>query len=177
MLQNGATLGTIEANPVRLDIDEAGRMLGIPIVIDVVLDPLHQLVDVLVGDPVAVYQAGAETCRILYGVALGKKFDIVLASCGGYPKDINLYQAQKGLAHVATAVKPGGKILLLASCPQGVGDKAYFNYVSRFSSPEAVITDFKNTNFRMGAHKAFLFSRTLLKESAPEGRGFAQSPP
>jgi nickel-dependent lactate racemase len=162
MLREKAALGNIEDNPVRSDIDEAGGLIGIPIVVDVVLDSFHRIVHILSGDPVSVYRAGAEICKTLYGVAIKKKFDIVLASCGGYPKDINLYQAQKGLAHVTPAVKPGGKILLLASCPQGVGDRAYFDYVSKLSGPDAVIADFQTRKFRMGAHKAFLFAKTLL---------------
>jgi nickel-dependent lactate racemase len=127
----------------------------------VVLDNSKQVVRLLVGEPKAVCQDGAKTCAALYGVAIHEKFDIAVASCGGYPKDINLYQAQKGLAHAALAVKPRGKILLMAACPQGVGDEAYFQYVSRFPIPEDVLNDFKRMGFKMGAHKAFLFSRTL----------------
>ncbi|MDD4997350.1 MAG: transcriptional regulator, partial [Syntrophales bacterium] len=96
------------------------------------------------------------------GVAVSEKFDIAVASCGGHPKDITLYQAQKGLAHAAQAVKPGGKILLVAACPQGVGDDVYFEYVSRFPTPEAALEDFKRMGFKMGAHKSFLFGRTLI---------------
>jgi nickel-dependent lactate racemase len=72
-----------------------------------------------------------------------------------------LYQAQKGLAHAAQSVKPGGRILLLAACPQGVGDDVYLDYVSRFPTPQAALDDFKRLGFRMGAHKAYLFGRTL----------------
>jgi len=60
------------------------------------------------------------------------------------------------------ALKPGGRILLLAASPQGVGDDIYFDYVSQFTSPEEVIQDFKSSGFRMGAHKAYLFGRTLV---------------
>ncbi len=162
MLNEKARVANIEGNPVRSDIDEAGGMVGIPLVINVVLDASNRVVKLLAGEPVSVYQEGAKTSAALYGVAIREKFDIVVASCGGYPKDLNLYQAQKGLAHAAQAVKPGGKILLMAACPQGVGDKVYFEYVSRFQTPEAVIEDFKLMGFRMGAHKAFLFAKTLL---------------
>jgi nickel-dependent lactate racemase len=145
-----------------MDIDEAGRMIGIPLIINVVLDGDKRPVQILAGEPVAVYQAGAATCAAIYGVAVPEKFDIAIASCGGHPKDITLYQAQKGLAHAAQAVKPGGMILLLAACPQGVGDDVYFEYVARFPTPEAALEDFKRMGFKMGAHKSFLFGRTLV---------------
>jgi len=162
MFNERARVATIEGNPVRLDIDEAGDLIGVHLVTNVVVDACNRVVNLLVGEPKAVYREGAKTCRALYGVPVREKFDVAVASCGGYPKDINLYQAQKGLAHAAQAVKPGGKILLLAACPQGIGDDVYSEYVSRFTTPGAVLEDFRRMGFKMGAHKAFLFSRTLV---------------
>jgi nickel-dependent lactate racemase len=162
MFHEQAKVANIEGNPVRLDIDEAGQMIGIPLIVNVVLDGDKRPVQILAGEPVSVYRAGADTCAKLYGVHVQEKFDIAIASCGGHPKDITLYQAQKGLAHAAQAVRPGGKILLLAACPQGVGDDVYFEYVSRFATPEAALEDFKGMGFKMGAHKSFLFGRTLV---------------
>ncbi len=162
MFDKNAHVANIDGNSVRLDIDEAGDMIGIPLVVNVVLDASNRIVKLLAGESVAVYRDGARTCAALYGVAIDEKFDIVVASCGGYPKDLNMYQAQKGFAHAALAVKPGGKILVLAQCPQGVGDDVYFDYVEQFPTPEAVLADFKENGFRMGAHKAFLLSRTLV---------------
>ena len=67
---------------------------------------------------------------------LKNEFEIVVASCGGHPKDISLYQAQKGLNLASRAAKHGGKILLLAAAPQGAGDAAYLDYVSsRWAAP------------------------------------------
>lgn len=162
MFNEGARVATTEGNPVRLDIDEAGDLIGIHLATNVVLDASNRVANLLVGEPKAVYREGTRTSRALYGVPVREKFDIAVASCGGYPKDINLYQAQKGLAHAAQAVKPGGKILLMAACPQGIGDDVYSEYVSRFPTPEAVLEDFQRMGFKIGAHKAFLFSRTLV---------------
>lgn len=162
MFDERAHVGNIEGNPVRLDIDEAGERIGIDFVLNVIQDGAKQVVEVLAGAPARVCRAGARTCASLYGIPLVGRYDIVVASCGGYPKDITLYQAQKGLAHATQAVKPGGKLLLLAACPHGVGDEAYYRYVSRFSGPAEVLADFEAGGFRMGAHKAFLFSRSLL---------------
>ena len=162
MFHPKAYVANIENNPVRMDIDEMGRLLNVNLAVNVVMDSRNQVAKVLAGDPVSVYQAGAKVCAAIYGVAIPEKFDMAVASCGGHPKDICLYQAQKGLAHAAQAVKPGGKILLLAACPQGVGDDVYFEYVSKFSTPQAALDDFKRLGFKVGAHKAFLFGRTLV---------------
>jgi nickel-dependent lactate racemase len=162
MSQPNAQVGRLDGNPVREDLSEAGEMVGIDLAVNFVLDADKNVVSLAAGVPSRVLKACARVCAKVYGVAIDDKFDIVVASCGGYPKDICLYQAQKGLNLASQALKPGGHILLLAASPQGVGDDIYFDYVSQFTSPEEVIRDFKSSGFRMGAHKAYLFGRTLV---------------
>ncbi|MBN1848287.1 MAG: nickel-dependent lactate racemase [Deltaproteobacteria bacterium] len=163
MFDEKAKVGCLDGNPVREDMNEAGDMVKIDMAINVVLDADNNVVRLLTGEPVTVLKEGAKTCAALYGVSLEHKYDIVIASCGGHPKDISLYQAQKGLNLASQALKQGGKILLFASCSQGVGDDTYFDYVSQFATPEEVLEDFKKLGFKMGAHKAFLFARTLTQ--------------
>jgi len=161
MFHDKASVGVLHGNPVREDINEAGEMVGIHLAVNFIMAPTKQVVQVLAGRPLDILIKGAKTCAALYGVAIENEFDIVVASCGGYPKDICLYQAQKGLNLASQAVKKGGHILLLAASTQGVGDDVYFDYVSQFTSPGEVLSDFKRQGFRMGAHKAYLFGRTL----------------
>jgi nickel-dependent lactate racemase len=162
MSEPNAHVGLLAGNPVREDLTEAGEMVGIDLAINFVLDADKRVVHLAAGVPAAVLERCAGTCASVYGVGIDEHFDIVVASCGGHPKDICLYQAQKGLNLASQAVKPGGHILLLAASPQGVGDDIYFDYVSQFTSPDEVIRDFKASGFRMGAHKAYLFGRTLV---------------
>jgi nickel-dependent lactate racemase len=162
MAQPNAFVGHLDGNPVREDLTEAGEMVGIDLAVNFVLDADKKTVHLAAGRPARVLASCADVCARIYGVAIEGKFDIVVASCGGHPKDICLYQAQKGLNLASHALKPGGHILLLAASPQGVGDDIYFDYVSQFTSPEEVIRDFKSSGFRMGAHKAYLFGRTLV---------------
>lgn len=161
MFQAGARVGELDANPVRQDLNEAGRIIGVRLAVNLVLGPDKRPAWLAAGDPEAVLRAGAGVCARIYGVRLEHDFDLVAASCGGHPKDICLYQAQKGLNQASAALRPGGRLLLLAACGQGVGDEAYLDYVRRFASPQEVLEDFAAGGFRMGAHKAFLFSRTL----------------
>ena len=161
MFSEYARVGNIDKNPVREDLNEAGRMIGLDFVINVVMNADKKVVRLLAGEPEKVLKQGSKTCAAVYGVRLSHKFDIVVASCGGLPKDISLYQAQKGLNLASHAVKRGGQILLLAACTQGVGDDIYFDYVCQFATPGEVLQDFKMLGFKMGAHKAYLFGRTL----------------
>jgi lactate racemase len=163
MADPAARVGNIEDNPTRLDLNEAGQMIEIDLAINVCLNPAKQAVGLFVGEPEAALRAGAAVTEQVYGLPLDRPFEIVIASCGGDPKDICLYQAQKGLNMASQCAEEGGKILLLAACGQGVGDPHYETYVCQFSCPEDQIREFAEHGFRMGAHKAFLFSRTLTR--------------
>jgi len=158
-----ARVGVAETNPVRLDLNEAGELAGIDFAVNVILNPAKEVVGLVAGRPAETMFQGAKIAAQVYGLAFDEPYDIVVASCGGTPKDICLYQAQKGLNMASLCAREGGNILLLAECAQGVGDNVYLDYVRRFSSPCDQLKEFKKVGFRMGAHKSFLFSRTLTR--------------
>ena len=163
LFQPQAVVGEIQNNPVRQDIEEIGRMIGVHWVVNVVLDETNGVVKIFSGDPIEVERIGSEFCRTIYETKSSREYDVVLASPGGYPKDINIYQAQKALAHVTPLVRQGGDILFFAECPDGHGDEAFYRMMTKHRSPQEVIENFKNENFKMGDHKAFLWCRSLIK--------------
>ena len=158
-----AAVGKLQGNPVRDDLNEAGHLAGVNFAVNAVVDPNKDIVGLWAGDPEAVLTEGAKVCAEVYGVKIDELFDLAVASCGGYPKDICLYQAQKGLNHCSHAVKPGGKVALLAACEEGVGDDVYLEYACRFESIEVAVADFLSHGFKMGAHKCYLFGKTLMR--------------
>jgi len=158
-----ARLGEVEGNPVREDIDEIGRMLGISFILNVVLNEENRIVKAFAGDSLEAWQKGVRLCRYLSGAALPEKADLVIASQGGYPKDMDLYQVQKALAHAVRALKPGGIVVLAGECSEGIGDEVFREVMEHARSPEGVISLFQSTGFRMGLHKAFLLCRSLVQ--------------
>jgi lactate racemase len=158
-----AVVGEIKNNPIRQDIEEVGRLMGVHFVVNVVLDEANRLLKAYSGDPHTVENTGSAFCRTFYEIPVQKEYDVVVASCGGYPKDINVYQAQKGLAHVTPLVKAGGDIILLAECPEGHGSETFHQTMKKYSGPTEVVEGFQKEQFRMGAHKAFLWARSLAK--------------
>ena len=56
-------------------------------------------------------------------------YDLVIASVGGAPKDINFYQSQKALTHASLFTRDGGVIILAAECPEGSGSRAYEEFM------------------------------------------------
>ena len=153
MLAPTARAGVIDGNPVREDIDEAGELLGIGFVFDVVLDGRKRIVRAFAGHPVTAFRAAAAFYDERFGVTVPAAADVVLASPGGRPKDINLYQAQKTLDNVRGAVREGGAVILLAECPEGFGEATFERWMSEMTAPQALVERIRR-EFVLGGHKA-----------------------
>ena len=69
-----------------------------------------------------------------------KLYDLVIASAGGYPKDINYIQAHKSIHNSASFVKDGGTLIILAECIDGVGNKAFMD-LFRLGGREAIFDE------------------------------------
>lgn len=148
-------------NPIRDEIDEAGRAVGIDLALNSLLNGRGEVVRVLAGTPERVQQRGVELSRQIHIVDVPEKADVVISSPGGYPKDINMYQAQKGLAHAATVVKPGGTVILVAECSEGSGSSHFEEWMDAASSAAEVRQRFHSEGFQVGYHKAFQITRDM----------------
>lgn len=115
-------IGTLpDENPMRLDLEEAGRMVDGPtFIVNVVLDGQLEPVAVLCGDAVAAHRAGIAISREIYGVKMPHQVDVVVSSA--YPMEQALRQAGKGILNVAGACRPGGVIVGFMRCEKGLGD-------------------------------------------------------
>lgn len=163
MLHPAARLGDYETNPARQDVEEIGERIGIHFALNAVLNHAKAIVHVLAGEPRALMVAGLPLARQVCQVQVAEEYDLLVASPGGYPKDINLYQAQKGLAHAALVTRPGGTIILVAACPEGTGSRHYETWMQGKQSMEEVIECFGREGFRVGPHKAYQIARDAAR--------------
>jgi nickel-dependent lactate racemase len=161
MLSENAIAGNINS-PVRLDIEEAGAMTNVRFIVNVVLNSKKQIVKAVAGHPIAAHREGVKYIDAMYKVPIAKKYDVVIASCGGFPKDVNLYQAQKGLDNASHAVKDNGTIVLVAECREGFGERTFEEWMRKAKSPDEPL-QWIRSNFVLGGHKAVGFCRVLKK--------------
>lgn len=161
MAQPLARIGRYEDNPCRQDIEEIGRRIGVHLALNVILGEQKRIIRALAGTPIDVMRQGIPHVRSLNQVEVGRPYDLMIVAPGGHPKDVNLYQAQKALAHAALVTRPGGTILLAAACPDGTGSQAYEDWMRDpdMTSHEEVIARFSREGYRIGPHKAVLISR------------------
>lgn len=163
MMHPDARLGDYETNPVRQDIEEMGELIGVNFALNAVLDQTKRIMHVLAGEPRAVMQVGVPLARQVCQVPVTGLYDLIIASPGGHPKDINLYQGQKALGHAALVMRPGGTVIVVAACPEGTGSIHYEKWVTQRHSFQQVFNDFKAEGFRIGPHKAFQIARDASK--------------
>lgn len=156
MIEQGTAPGNPDC-PVRADLEEAGKILGIDFILNVILNTNKQIVGVVAGHPVKAHRAGAAMVDAMYKREV-EPADIVVVSQGGWPKDINLFQSHKALEHVKAAVRPGGAIILVARCSEGLGDKVYEQWLDNTSGPQDAIRRL-NHGFIQGGHKAALIGK------------------
>ena len=162
MIRPEACAGNIKNNPIRDDIEEAGKICGIDFIVNVILSEHKKVLKAVAGHPVEAHRAGCQFLDTLYLKEMEKPADIVLVSQGGAPKDLNLYQTQKALDNARHAVREGGIIILIGSCKEGLGERVFEEWMTQSPSPEAMIKRIGH-DFQLGGHKAAAIAMTLQK--------------
>lgn len=160
MIEEKAVSGRIDS-PVRQDMEEAAGLAGLDFILNVVLDSKKEIVAAVAGDYIKAHRKGAGVVDAMYKVEV-EPADAVIVSCGGYPKDLNLYQANKALDNATQAVKEGGSIILVAECAEGVGNQVYECWNRECEKPEDAVMRFKEC-FEFGGHKSAIVAKAAMK--------------
>ena len=135
-----ATWGITEGNPILEEVQEVARMVGRTFLVNVALNRDKEITRVFAGDLELAHQAGCAYVRETAMVPVPEPFDIVITSNSGYPLDLNLYQAVKGMAAAALVVRPGGAIIIAADCWDGIPDHGLYGELLREAeSPQALL--------------------------------------
>ncbi len=161
MVREEASAGRIDGNPVREDIDEVTSFQKIDYILNVVLDEHKRILHASSGHWREAHRKGCAFLDRLYKIRIPDKADIVLVSPGGYPKDINLYQAQKALDNAKHAVRDGGIIIWAGSCSEELENRLFEKWMLEFE-PEFMISEIQR-DFQLGAHKAAAIALVLKK--------------
>lgn len=153
MVSPEASAMRIEGNPVREDLEEGVAMLGVDFILNVVVDHQHRIVAAFAGDVVEAHRAG---CRLVIergAIDISQRANIVIASPGGYPKDLNLLQSNKALQSARDFVCENGVIILVAECAEGFGNPVLEQWMREIPTPEEKIRRIQE-KFVQGGHIA-----------------------
>lgn len=114
--------GNIVENPIHDDMMQAAAMVKPSFMFNVIMGPDGNIAGAVAGNYMTAHEAGRRLVDNIDGVDIKRRADIVIASAGGAPKDINLYQSIKTLINAKEAVVDGGTIIVLAQCSEGIGE-------------------------------------------------------
>ncbi len=143
-----ATWGVTDGNPVWEEMREVALKTGPAFLLNVSLNRDRDITGVFAGDMLEAHAAGVEFVKRSALASVSEPFDIVIASNSGYPLDLNLYQAVKGMSAAAQVVKPGGSIIVAAECWDGIPDHGeYGRLLKSASSPEQLLARIRAPGF------------------------------
>lgn len=158
-----ATLGDPD-NPIHRDLEEVLDFVPIHFLFNVIANHRQELLEAYSGELIPTHRRGLEAARKRFFVPVTKQYDILLASTGGFPKDLQLYQAIKTLQNASAFTKPGGSIVLLARCEELFGN-GIFQYWVETIRDRATILRKLNEQFVMGAHKIAQIDQIVSKHT------------
>ncbi len=117
--------GILDGNPLAEDLAEFETFRPADLAVHGILDGGGQVRDLLPGVGIDHFRRACAEYGKNCETTCTDPFDRVIASCGGYPKDINFIQSHKAIDNAAKFVCNGGSLIVLAECPDGVGSKTF----------------------------------------------------
>jgi len=160
LLDPKAKTGNLDGNPVHMDMEEALQLVNVDFALNVVLNSGNEIVRAFAGNVDKVFLEGVRLVDEMCKVNVESPAEVVVVSPGGYPFDIDLYQAYKGVDSALNVVKDGGVVVLVAECLEGYSNKFFYEWMVRFNSLSSIEREIKR-NFVLGGHKAYYFMKAL----------------
>ncbi len=148
-----AAAGLLEDNPVHGDMAEICKMVNPKFLINVIPGPDSGLADIVAGNPKQAWLMGCGTVADIFGIPVKERGDLVIASAGGYPKDINFYQTVKSIYNAAQAVKDGGTVIILSECRDILEPPEFSNWLAYESVQE--MEEELRANFTIPGYAAY----------------------
>ncbi|MDA1237266.1 MAG: nickel-dependent lactate racemase [Acidobacteria bacterium] len=130
-----AVEGSFPDNPLHRELLQISAMAGHNFMVDVALNGSRQIAAVFTGTPAEAHTIGVEFVRKSTMAAMEERADLVITTGAGYPLDLTFYQSVKGVTAAAHIVKPGGTILVISECNEGMGGPEFSELVR--TSPDS----------------------------------------
>jgi nickel-dependent lactate racemase len=135
-----SVFGVTKGNPIWEEMRDIALRAGPSFLLNVALNEERQITGVFAGDLLAAHQEGCEFVRRSAMQKFEAPFDVVLTTNSGYPLDQNLYQGIKGLSAGARILRPGGTLLLVCECRDGVpANSSYDQLLRSAGGPEEIL--------------------------------------
>ena len=129
-----ARLGIVRGNPIHEEMEAAADLARLAFILNIVPGEGGGVSASFAGNWREAHAKGMKFVAEHVGVPVVKSM-ITITSHGGYPLDQNLYQAVKGMVAAEATTIPGGYIILVAACTDGIGSDILQSLMAGMSSP------------------------------------------
>ena len=135
-----STWGVTVGNPVHDEIRQIAHQTGVDFNVDVTINRDRAITAAYAGELFESHRAACQAARHTAMHPVPEPFDVVITTNSGYPLDLNLYQAVKGMSAAAKIVRSGGAIICAAECRDGIPDHGqYKEILSARDSPQGLL--------------------------------------
>ncbi|MFH2011331.1 MAG: nickel-dependent lactate racemase [Pseudomonadota bacterium] len=118
----------LEGNPFNHAMIQACDKLDYVFLFNTILSPTKKIIEIVAGDYLSAHQQGCDFLLKNFSPELNEKADLVIVSCGGFPKDINFIQAHKSIDYAIDILKENGVMIVLAECSNGFGNSTFLDW-------------------------------------------------
>lgn len=153
-----ARTGVLKGNPMHEDMMEASGLTPPKFLFNTIFSPEYAILGLAVGDWEEAFYQGCQFLDQYFKVPIPQLADLVIVSCGGFPKDINFIQAHKTFDYAMNALRPEGVMILVAACSEGIGNPDFLKWF-RFHDLMEIEVQLRK-NFQINGQTAYA---TLLK--------------
>lgn len=123
--EEGCQSGHLDDNPLALDLEEIDRILPPRFEIHGILNSNREVCEIHFGLHYGHFRDACDRYDRFFRSGEKKQYDLVVASAGGYPRDINYIQGHKSIHNSASFVKDGGTLVIFAECRDGIGNRDF----------------------------------------------------
>jgi nickel-dependent lactate racemase len=142
-----ARYGVTDGNPIYEDAVEVAEKVGVDFIVNVTLNRNKEITRVFSGHVFQAHNEGvkfiSEKCR----VNIPEEVDIAITNNSGYPLDLNLYQAVKGMTTPENVIRQGGEIIMAAECSEGIGHHTFEDMILEAGTPENFLKQVHSPGF------------------------------
>jgi len=148
-------------NQVLSDSLEAVRLAGPFYGLSFMPDGVGGVTSAFAGELESVFREAVSRYHGMHSPRIERKLDIVIVSAGSLLGS-DLYHAIRVVSNVLGAVKREGTIILVAECPNGVGDSNFLDYARKFPERKELSTELRY-RFKLGGHVNLFLQDALEK--------------
>ena len=115
----------LQHNPLHEEQLQIVKMIGGALAINTVIDEHRNLSFINFGEITESHHEAVDFIQQFCRVAVPHRFPTVITSAAGYPLDKTYYQTVKGMVGAMDILAPGGNLVIVSQCSEGLGSDEY----------------------------------------------------